>query len=210
MSRHQPHSHLATPRHAWLVIVLFGTLPSCNPESTAKNSVDVSTAHSGLLTVSRVHTEAATVAKTIEELFVPDPSPSEPVVAVMTVQPKRASAGETVEVLVRIRIASAHFIHAKDDAGGPYFPVAVTTTLPAGLEPIGTWQVPTPEMNHGNSPVYLNSVLMRRLLKVGSQSEPGTFMVIGELHYQVCTEEICWPPRKLELSAPLVILSQRR
>ena len=109
----------------------------------------------------------------IEEIAVPDPSPSEPVTAVMTIQPNRASVGETVEVLVHIRIASAHFIHAKDDAGGPFVPVAVNTTLPTGVEPIGDWQVPTPEKGRGNSLVYRNSVVLRRSLKVVSSSAPS-------------------------------------
>ena len=58
----------------------------------------------------------------------------------MTIRPERASVGETVELLVHIRIARAHFIHAKDDAGGPFVPVAVKATLPEGVEPIGDWQ----------------------------------------------------------------------
>ena len=93
----------------------------------------------------------------IDEIAVPDPSPSEPVTAVMTIRPERASVGETVEVLVHIRIASAHFIHAKDDAGGPFVPVVVNTTLPKGVEPVGDWQAPTPEKGRGNSLVYRNS-----------------------------------------------------
>ena len=210
MWRIQPQSHLAEPRHTCLVIVLLGALPSCGPESTAKNSAGTSAALSKTSTVSRPHTDATTVKPRVDEISAPDPSPSEPVTAVMTIRPQRASAGDTVEVLVHVRIAGAHFIHAQDDAGGPYSPVAVTTTLPDGLEPIGNWRFPAPEMHHGNSPVYRNTALLRRSLGVGSGFEPRTLTVIGELRYQVCTEELCWPPGKLKLSAPLVVQSQRR
>jgi hypothetical protein len=58
--------------------------------------------------------------------------------------------------------------------------------------------------------VYRNTALLRRSLRVGSGFEPRTLTVIGELRYQVCTEELCWPPGKLKLSAPLVVQSQRR
>jgi Disulphide bond corrector protein DsbC len=210
MARHQPQGHIAEPRQAWLVIVLFGALPGCGSDSTAKKSVDVGAENFSVPTASRAHALATAVAIGIEEISVPDPSPTEPVTAVMTIQPKRASVGETVEVLVRIRIAGAHFIHAKGDAGGPFVPVAVNTTLPEGVEPIGDWQVPTPEKGHGNSPVYRNSVLLRRSLKIVSSSAPETLTVIGELQYQVCTDELCWPQGKLKLSAPLMIQSQPR
>jgi hypothetical protein len=108
------------------------------------------------------------------------------------------------------RDRAAHFIHAKDDAGGPFVPVSMNKTLPDGLEPIGDWQIPTPEKGRGNSLVYREALLLRRLLRVVSRSAPATLMVIGELHYQVCTDELCWPQGKLELSVPLTIESQPR
>ena len=156
------------------------------------------------------HTEGTAVATSIEEKAGRDPSPSEPVTAVMTFQPKRASVGQTVELLVHIRIACAHFIHANETAGGPFVPVAVNTTLPAGVEPVGDWQAPTPEKGRGTSTVYRDSVLLRRSLRVVSNSLPETLTVTGELQYQVCTEELCWPKGKLALSAQLVIEPQRR
>ncbi len=88
---------------------------------------------------------AAALVTSAEEVSVPVPSAAEPVTAVMTIQPSHATAGETVEVLVRVRIASAHFIHAPGEAGGPFIPVSVNATFPAGLEPIGDWQLPPPE-----------------------------------------------------------------
>jgi Disulphide bond corrector protein DsbC len=210
MARHQPQSHIARPRQAWLVIVLVGALPSCSPDITAKNSGDTNAEHFRVPTVSRVQTDATAVATSIEETAVPDPSPSEPVTAVMTIRPKRATVGETALVLVHIRIASAHFIHAKDDAGGPFVPVAVNVTLPEGVEPIGDWQAPTPENGRGNSRVYRNSVVLRRSVKVVSSSAPETLTVTGELRYQVCTDELCWPRGRLKLSAHFIIQSQPR
>lgn len=205
MSRDQPGIHLALARRACLVVVLFGAPPGCSPKSTATHSLGTSAAQFKEPTGGRVGIEPAVAATSIEEVFVPEPSPSEPVAAVMTIRPVRASIGDSVEVLVSVRIASAHVIHAKDDAGGPYFPLDVTATLPEGVEPNGDWRFPTSEKWHGNSPVYRNSVSLRRSLKVVAGPEPRNLMVKGELRYQVCTEELCWPPGKLELSAPLII-----
>ena len=91
----------------------------------------------------------------------------------MTIRPKSVSAGDTVEIVVNIRIASAHFIHAKDHADVPFVPVAVNTTLPEGLTPIGDWQFPTPEKGRGSSLVYRDSLLLRRSLKVDSRLQAG-------------------------------------
>ncbi len=210
MARHQVQNHIAEPCRAGLAILLIGILPSCHSESTARKSVDVNAQHVSVPIASRAPTDATAVPTTIEEVAVPDPSPSEPVTAVMTIQPKCASVGETVEVLVHIRIASAHFIHAKDDSGGPFVPVTVKTTLPEGVEPIGDWQIPTPEKGRANALIYRDSVLLRRSLRVVSRAEPENLTVVGELQYQVCTDELCWPKGKMKLSAPLVIQSQPR
>ncbi len=152
----------------------------------------------------------SSLATDVGENAVPDPSPSEPVTAVLTVRPERASAGETVEALVRIRVAGAHFIHAKDDSRSPFVPLTMSTTLPEGVEPVGDWQFPTPEKGRGKSLVYRDSVLLRRSLRVVSSTAPRTVAVIGELQYQVCTDELCWPKGKLKLSAPLMIQPPRR
>jgi Disulphide bond corrector protein DsbC len=210
MARHQTQSRIEKLRRAWLVIVLFGTSPCCSPDSPAKNSVGVSATNLGVPTGNRAHAPVRAESTSSEEITVPDPSPTEPVTAVMTIRPKVVSVGETAQVLVHIRIASAHFIHAQDEAHGPFVPVAVNATLPAGVEPVGDWQVPKPEKGRGNSLVYRDSVLLRRTLKAVSSSAPQTFTVVGELQYQVCTDELCWPQGKLKLSAPLTIQSQRR
>ena len=159
---------------------------------------------------SRADEFVSSFAPNMKQAAVPDPSPSEPVTAVITVQPERASAGETIEAVVRIRIAGGHFIHAKDEARSPFIPLTMNMTLPDGLEPLGDWQFPAPEKGRGQSLIYRESVLLRRSLRVVSSSEPKTLTVMGELQYQVCTEEICWPKGKLKLSAPLMIQSPRR
>jgi hypothetical protein len=208
MARHQPQSHIAEPRQAWLVLVLFGALQGCGSASTAKKSVDASALNFSVPTVNRPQAPTVPVAPIVEEIAVTEPSPSEPLTAMMTIQPKRAAVGETALVLVHIRIASAHFIHAKDEAGGPFVPLAVDITVPDGVEPIGDWQFPNPEKGRGNSLAYRNSVLLRRSLRVVSNAAPRTLTLKGELQYLVCTDELCWPLGKLKLSAPLMIQSQ--
>jgi N-acetylgalactosamine-6-sulfatase len=173
---------------------------------------DVAAEHADVVARLKARAEqfVSSLAAHVDEIAVPDPSPSEPVMAVLTIRPARAAPGETVEALVRIRIAGAHFIHAKDDAGSPFVPLTMSATLPEGVEPVGEWQFPAPEKGRGKSLVYRDSVLLRRSLRVVSSSSPKTLTVAGELQYQVCTDELCWPKGKLKLSAPLMIQSPRR
>ena len=210
MARNQTQSPIVGSCHVWLLIGLLGIMPGCGSDSTAQNSGDASAKSVSAPTERRERPVAAALVTSTEEVSVPDPSPAEPVTAVMTIRPDRAVAGETVEVLVRIRIASAHFIHAPGEAGGPFIPVSVNATFPAGLEPIGDWRFPPPEKGRGSALVYRDSVVLRRSLKVVSSPRPEPLTVTGELRYQVCTDELCWPQGKLQLSAPLTIHSPRR
>jgi hypothetical protein len=135
---------------------------------------------------------------TFDPPAVPEPSPSEPVKAVMACRP---SGPITAELLVAVRIARAHYLHAEADRGGTFTPLKIETTLPQGVEFDGDWNFPTPEV--GRVPMYRTSVLLRRSLKI--TSPPLSREVTGVLRYQACNDELCWPPGKLELSAPLPI-----
>lgn len=146
----------------------------------------------------------------LDETAAPEPSASNPVTAIMTIDPPGAFVGETVEVRIHIRIASAHFIHAKDDARGPFVPVEVKTELPAGVEPAGEWQFPTPETGREQALVYRDSVVLRRSLRVVSCIQPATPKLLALVQYQVCNDEVCWPKGKLELTAALTIQPPRR
>ena len=208
MARHEPQWQPAALPFPWLVIVLLGLLPGCGSDTAPTNAAGVRPGSTAAPTVIPEHADAATIAAATEEVSAPEPSPSDPVTAVMVIRPQRASVGATVELVVHIRIAPAHFIHASDDAGGPFVPVAVKLTLPDGVEPVGDWQRPTPETGHKNSLVYRGPTLLRRTLRIASNSRPETLEVTGELQYQVCTDELCWPQGKLDLSASFTILSQ--
>jgi len=215
MARHQPQGHSDPRCFPWLVAMICGTLLGCDSETAATNAVAVGDETITERAVSPTLADTTAVAESTDEISVPDPSssepsPNEPVTAVMSIRPQRVSVGETAEVLVNIRIAEAHFIHASDDPGGPFVPVAVKMTLPEGVEFAGDWQLPTPEKGRGNSLVYYNLTRLRRSLRVVSNSTSENLTITAELQFQACTDELCWPQGRLELSAPLVIQSQSR
>ena len=116
----------------------------------------------------------------------------------------RPSGRSTAELLVVVRIARAHYLHAEADHGGTFTPLRIEASLPPGAEFDGDWDYPAPEA--GRVPAYRNTVLLRRSLKMTSPtpSQDAT----GVLRYQACNDELCWPPGKLELSAPLAIQAE--
>src|SRR4051794_1190281 len=96
--------------HPCLLVMLVGSL-------TASTSVTATL-------IARAEVAAAIG----DDLSVPDPSPSEPVKAAMAFRPASVSAGGTAELVVSIRIARAHYLHAARDAGGKFTPLGIEVT----------------------------------------------------------------------------------
>jgi len=161
-------------------------------------------------TVTKSTVTKSTVTKSTAEVSAPEPSTQQPVTATMTIQPESLSVGETAEMLVSVRIEPAHYVHAIKNRGEPWSPLAVKLTLPDEVEALGDWEFPKPEVGHGAAMVYRNSVLLRRALRIRRQPSARTLRISGELRYQACNEELCWPPRTLPLSATFSIRDQGR
>lgn len=139
-----------------------------------------------------------------------NPSPSDPISAAMKIRPEKLAAGETAEILVYARIAAGHYVYAANNSTGVFAPTTVKVTLPSDVEALGDWQFPAPEWRNGDAFVYRNSFLARRSIKVLAGAAPRTETIAGELHYQACNDELCWPPDKADMRATLVIGSKRR
>jgi hypothetical protein len=201
---------MATDRHPWLALMFVGLLSSCSSDSSA---ISVASGPADTITekeVATVRTDLNAGKMVSEDFAISDPSPSEPVTAAMKIRPDSATAGETVEILVHARIARGHYLHATSDPGETFVAVAMGATIPNEIETLGDWQLPAPEVGQGNALVYRNSIVLRRSLKLLSSAPPQTLTIVGELQYQVCTDELCWPTGKMKLSAPLVIRPNRR
>lgn len=179
------------------LLSLVALLPGCGDgSSTARPDSPV------IVTASQKQPSSASpIVTPIPAPNVAEPSPSEPVKAALACRLASLSPGTTGELLVAVRIAGAHYLHAEADHDGTFRPLEIEATLPTGVEFIGNWIFPAPETGRGGVPIYRNSVLLRRMLKI--TSAPPTPDVTGVLRYQACNDELCWPPGKLELSVSL-------
>ena len=190
-------------RYSWLIVILLGPLSGCGSNAPDMNG-DENKGNLHVQAASTLERSGNGADESADIQFsVPDPSPNEPVKAMMKIDPENVPAGETVTVFVSVRIARAHYLHAVNNSDKTFIPVAVNVPLPKGIEAAGEWQFPTPDKVHGNALGYRDSMLMRRSLKVLSSATQQTLLLTGELSYQACTDELCWPPGKIALSAPL-------
>jgi hypothetical protein len=145
-----------------------------------------------------------------EQFSVPNPSPSEPVLVDMKFHPPFAGPGDATELIVCFRIARAHYVHASVDSGSPFSPIDIRVQFPKGLQAQGNWRYPQPETDKGGRHLFRDAVLLRCPIKVASDASASSFIVNGELSFQVCTDDLCWPPRSIDVSAPFTIQSRAR
>ena len=135
------------------------------------------------------------------------PSSSQPVTAAMQIIPTEVRNGVTFELLVSLEIAGAHHVYASNIVGKPFIPLSLNVTLPDGIEALNDWIAPAPSRTKTGELVYTDSVSFRRSLRVGSNVPAGPLLIKGDLRYQACTEELCWPPRTIDLSSSINISS---
>jgi Carboxypeptidase regulatory-like domain/Disulphide bond corrector protein DsbC len=143
-------------------------------------------------------------APTDVQLAVPEPSRLNRVTAVMKASRETALAGDTFEIRVRVRIAAGHHIYGTNVVGKPFTPTSIKLTLPDCLELIGNWSAAS--ASPGSQPdEFTDSVLFTHSLKVSPTMPPGQTTIKGELNYQACNKDYCWPPEKTQLSTSIVL-----
>lgn len=139
----------------------------------------------------------------------PAPTSTDPVAADMVAEPRRVSAGGTLEVRVLVRLKPGHHIYGRDAAAAwPYSPTRLSLTLPLGISAVGEWDCPPPAQTRGGEPVYTGAVVFRCRLRVGPEIPLGPATLAGEIQFQVCNAEACWPPDALPISASILIQRQ--
>jgi len=140
----------------------------------------------------------------------PEPSGTEPVTAAMKADRDTVRAGESFEILVRVRIAGGHHIYSTNALNGPFTPTTLDLILPAELKPVGKWVAPKPTTTKTGNLIYSESILFRRSLKVLLNTPPGLLSIKGALRCQACTEELCWPPGKIGVSTTVAVVSKTK
>jgi len=148
-------------------------------------------------------------AKPQAKLFAPEPTRAEPVQAAMQSSVESVAPGAKFEVLVQARIFSGFHIYGMDPKVSPFIPTALKLTLPDGLEADGDWKGPSPEHDKDGVEIYTGAAVFRKALKANAGAAAKKFSIGVELEYEACNNEMCYPPKKVELQATVEIAAAR-
>jgi hypothetical protein len=135
------------------------------------------------------------------------PEASKPVTAAVAVVPQNDR--KTAMLVVKVRIFALHHIYGLDKSGSENTPTTLKVDLPKGIAFKGAWQVPDPKKGKGKSRIYEEEVVFRRQFMIDRSVAPGRYPIKCELAYQVCDEELCWPPATIPLSTDIEVLPSK-
>lgn len=129
------------------------------------------------------------------------PTAEQPVQASINCRRVPSAAKATWEVVVDVRIAEDHYLHAPDEKHPDFIPLVANITLPQGGQVLGEWQYSEPQVEH-DLPVFRDRVQLRQHIEIAGDVAPASVIPV-QLSYQACTSTLCSPPASLQLSANL-------
>ena len=140
-----------------------------------------------------------------------DPSQNDPVVAGSAISHAAVRRGDEITFCVRIKIADGWHIYDTDLPTGFGSATKMDLKLPKQVQPVAEWTHPTPTrygINGSEQFVYLGDVTFSRRLKVESDADIGTLKISCQLAYQVCDETLCFPLKRIPLSASIEVVPE--
>jgi hypothetical protein len=155
-------------------------------------------------------TESFSTNRIVPEIVVPTPTGTNRVTAGATVQPSTASPGDTITLIVKVRIAPGHWIYALENSGSGNLPsTLVTPPISAPLRSAGLWSGPESKLKEDGSRTYSGEVLFQRRFVIEPKAGEGTSKLPLTLKYQVCNEAFCWPPATISLETVLKVVRSK-
>jgi hypothetical protein len=148
-------------------------------------------------------------AKPQAKLFAPEPTPAEPVEVAMQLSTDSVTPGGQFDVTVQARVLAGFHIYGMDPKVSPFIPTSLKLTLPEGLESTSDWSRPIPERDKDGVEIYTDAAVFRKTLKAAAPAEKK-YSIAVELEYQVCNNEMCYPPKKVELQATVETAAARQ
>jgi len=149
------------------------------------------------------------------ELDIPlakEPTETEPVVIAARFDRDNVKPGETVNLVVRCKIAKSWHIYSVDGPTGVSIPTKLSVLPPESVTAAAQWVLPTSKMKSsiaGPTALYTGDIRFSIQLAVAESAEAGEVTVPCEFHYQACTDVRCLPPTTKTLEIPLTIVSPK-
>ena len=140
----------------------------------------------------------------------PEPDSEHPVVSHAELSPRKVKAGESLDLVVRVKTAPTWHIYAAEGSRGPGASTALKLELPKGIKPEGEWTGPESSRGLGGQMIHEGAFEFRRKLRVDRDAAQGSIRVLCEFSYQACNLRSCQPPTKNNLEAKAMITARSR
>jgi hypothetical protein len=130
------------------------------------------------------------------------PGTVQPSVIMARVQPVNISAGESRRVELDFRVSSGFHINSNKPHSNLLIPTTLKLLAPKPLEIVSIEYPAGDDQSFPFSPneklsVYSGDFTLYVIVKAPPFLKGGSFPVGGELHYQACDKNACYPPKKL-------------
>jgi hypothetical protein len=137
----------------------------------------------------------------VEDRTPREPNVNDPVVAAVELAPAKVRPGESLDIVVRIKLAPTWHVYAAEGTPGPGVPTSLKLQLPKGVEAEGGWAYPKPDRDRDGQRIYAGTLEFRHRLRVAQDAAPGPIEVACEFSYQACDPQSCRLPAKADLRA---------
>ena len=120
--------------------------------------------------------------------------------------PEKIDQGSSAEISLKIDIKDGWYIYAPTgkNADQGMKETKVSFTLPENLQELGTTKMPMHQFK-GSYDVYRGSNI-NVVQSIGTEdSTPGEYKIESQVTYQTCNDDICLPPKTVQLSAVLLV-----
>jgi len=122
---------------------------------------------------------------------------------------QRVQRGRAVSASLILEIPSGYHVNAHDPVSRFALPTKVEVEVPGGIK-LGTITYPKATVRKFSFSgdrlgVYENRAVIRIIIKVPPNQPRGNAEIKARLNYQSCSDEVCFPPMKREVTASFTI-----
>jgi hypothetical protein len=135
----------------------------------------------------------------------PEPDSEHPVISQAELSPRQVKAGESLDLVIRVKLVPTWHIYAAEWSKGPGVPTALKLKLPKDIKPEGEWTGPESSRGLDGQMIHEGTFEFRRKLRVDRDAARGSIRVLCEFSYQACDLRSCQPPTKENLEAKATI-----
>ena len=138
------------------------------------------------------------------------PGTVQPSVIVAPVGPVQLNPGETRRVELDFRVSSGFHVNSNQPHSNLLIPTTLKLVTSKPLDIASIQYPPGEDQTFPFSPseklsVYTGDFTVYVVLKAPPFAKGSSFHVAGELYYQACDKNACYPPKKLAVDFPVTV-----